>query len=321
MADRVRITDVSPRDGLQNEPGVIPSAQKIALVRALLACGFDEIEVSSFVSPRWLPQLADADEVFQALADEVRARNEAGSCAMLSALVPNEVGLGRALAVNQRAGYTLIGKVSVFTAASETFSQRNTNASIAQTIERFRPVVNNAHERGLLVRGYVSCAVACPFEGAIDPAAVLRVAQQLADIGIDEIDLGDTIGVGTPDTIAAMLARVQEGIGQSWMPRLTLHLHDTNGMAGLCVQRALEMGIRSFDASVAGLGGCPYASTPERRAPGNLAMETLIATLQQRNGRTDIDTVALDKAVRLAREIVAAARVPAGETAAGGGAA
>lgn len=315
MSDRVRITDVSPRDGLQNEPGIIAVSDKVRLIRALLACGFDEIEVSSFVSPRWVPQLADAAEVFSAIAAEIRSLRESGAAPMLSALVPNEKGLDAALTVNQQAGFDLISKISVFTAASETFSQRNTNASIAETIERFQPVVEKAHTAGLLVRGYISCVIACPFEGTIAPAAVLRVAEQLLELSVDEIDLGDTIGVGTPDTVAAMLTTVQTGLGPTGLgamgtPNLTLHLHDTFGHAAACVKRALELGIRSFDASVAGLGGCPYASTPDRRAPGNIAMETLVHAIRQQGYETSVDPAALQHAATRAQQLVTASRVP-----------
>lgn len=227
---------------------------------------------------------------------------------MLSALVPNEKGLEGALAVNERAGRRLIGKVSVFTAASETFSKRNTNAGIAETIDRFGGVVSGAHERGLLVRGYVSCAIACPFEGAIDPGAVARVSEMLAGIGVDEIDLGDTIGHGTAETTAAMVRAVVGALGDGWLGRLTLHLHDTFMRATECVVAGLDLGVRSFDGSVAGLGGCPFASTPERRAPGNIATETLVRCVESRGFVTGVDKRALSDAAGFARSIVLASR-------------
>ncbi|MBS0196474.1 MAG: hydroxymethylglutaryl-CoA lyase [Planctomycetes bacterium] len=293
MPEYTRITDVSPRDGLQNEPGVISTADKVRLVQLLAMSGVDEIEVSSFVSPKWVPQLGDAAAVFEQL------RNLPPSAPMLSALVPNERGLASALEVNQAAGRALIGKVSVFTAASETFSMRNTNATIAQAIERFVPVVRLAHGSGLLVRGYISCIVACPFEGAIAPDAVRRVADNLLQIGVDELDLGDTIGAGTPSNITEVIRAAPAG-------RLatTLHLHDTFGNAPACIRAALDAGIRSFDGSVAGLGGCPYASTPGRRAPGNIATGLLVRAVREAGYCCGVSDSALEQAAEHARRIV-----------------
>ena len=305
MPDRVRITDVAPRDGLQNEPGVIETSDKSALVRLLSGSGVDEVEVSSFVSPRWVPQLGDAGELFAMLADA----KPAGVC--YSALVPNERGMEAALGVNECAGARLIDKIAVFTAASETFSEKNTNATIAQTIERFRPVIEMARGHGLQVRGYVSCAIACPFEGQISPAAVADVGARLLDIGIDELDLGDTIGHATPDSTEAMLIDVLERTGLApttgaGEPSLTLHLHDTFGRAGSCVERALELGVRSFDGAAGGLGGCPYASTPERRAPGNISTETLVDAVHRGGFTTGVDAEALGECAAFARSIVEA---------------
>ncbi|MDX2132174.1 MAG: hydroxymethylglutaryl-CoA lyase [Planctomycetota bacterium] len=315
MSDRVRITDVSPRDGLQNEPGVIPATDKASLVRAVVASGVDEVEVSSFVSARWVPQLGDAEEVFGLLAADPPHR------CVFSALVPNERGLDAALAVNARCGRALIGKVAVFTAASETFSRRNTNASIAETLDRFAPVITRAHAAGVRVRGYVSCVVACPFEGPIAPDAVARVVARLRALGVDEIDLGDTIGAGTPQTIAEVLDAVRPAWGD-FVPAdalaphgapagagyCTLHLHDTFGQAAACVRAALDRGVRSFDGSVAGLGGCPYASTPHRRAPGNIDTQVLVRTLRERGFSTDVGDAALAHAAAVARDLVARAR-------------
>lgn len=303
MNERVRITDVAPRDGLQNEAGVIPAGDKAELVRRLARSGVDEVEVSSFVSPKWVPQLGDAAEVF-ALVEQ-----EKPGGVVFSALVPNERGMDAALAVNERAGARLIDKVGVFTAASETFSERNTNATIAQTIERFRPVVARAHEAGIQVRGYVSCVIACPFEGAISPAAVADVSARLLELGVDELDLGDTIGRGTPETVEAMLIDVLErtqleavnGVGE---PSLTLHLHDTFGGAGACVERALELGVRSFDGSAAGLGGCPYASVGGKRAPGNVATESVVELVTRLGYETGVDLALLREAGAYARRIV-----------------
>ena len=280
MADSmVRVTDVSPRDGLQNEPNPIATASKVRLVELLCGAAVDEVEVSSFVSPKWVPQLGDAAAVFSAAS----AFKPAGM--MYSALVPNEKGLAAAIEVNQRAGRRVIDKVSIFTAASETFAQKNTNASIAETLDRFRPVIARARQECLLVRGYVSCVVECPFEGPIAAEKVAAVADSLAQLGADEIDLGETIGAGTPEKIEGMLRAVVRRVAA---PRLTLHLHDTRGRATECAVRALELGIRSFDGAAGGLGGCPYASTPGKRAPGNIATAALVAAIERWGGMTHI---------------------------------
>jgi hydroxymethylglutaryl-CoA lyase len=472
--DFVRITDVSPRDGLQNEPGVIPTADKARLVELLCETGVDEIEVTSFVSPKWVPQLGDAGELLRVLkapsqregvgggfagrptgetptklpktleraqnlrrnlteaekavwfylkdqqidgvkfrrqhpfgpfildffsssrrlAVEIDGETHAGDDAQLrddsrtaylnhhgiavvrftnlealrnaagvaetirdylrgdrqtlargtvganrphgryepspppppsgrgrmifSALVPNERGMHNAVEIQrQRPG--LLSKVSVFTAASETFAKKNTNATIAETIERFRPVVEEARANDLEVRGYISCVVACPFEGAIEPGRVAEVAWELRQIGVDELDLGDTIGAGTPETIGRMLDTVDQvwGIQQheesGTLPQpppagrglCTLHLHDTFGRAAACVRTALDLGVRSFDGSVAGLGGCPYASTPGNRAPGNIDTRLLVETIHAAGYVTGVDLAKLDEAAAFAREIVA----------------
>lgn len=297
-ADRhVYITDVAPRDGLQNEPKPVAAADKARLVRMLCAAGVDEVEVTSFVSPRWVPQLGDAAEVLELLA----AHKPAG--VRFSALVPNAQGLESALAVN--AGHSgLLDKVSVFTAASETFSKKNTNATIAETLERFRPVIAAARAAGLTVRGYVSCAVYCPFEGPIAPPAAARVAQSLAELGVDELDLADTIGQGMPETVEAMLAEMCGLLGETWRARLALHMHDTFGHAADCVRRALQFGLRSFDGSAGGLGGCPYASTPGRRAPGNIATLTLLDAIDQAGFTTSVQRSALAEAGAFARRLI-----------------
>jgi hydroxymethylglutaryl-CoA lyase len=299
MTRRVRITDVAPRDGLQNEPGVIDVASKVRLVELLARTGIDEIEVTSFVSPKWVPQLGDCAQVCDALATIANDR-----WPMLSALVPNEKGLAGALDANRRAGRSLLRKVSVFTAASETFSQRNTNASVAETIRRFEPVVKGAREAGLLVRGYVSCIVACPFEGPVAPGRVREVADLLAAAGVDELDLGDTIGAGTPETIRAVL----EDVGRSHplddaSRPVTLHLHDTFGRAAACVRTALDLGVRSFDGAAGGLGGCPYAAVEGQRAPGNISTELLVRTLREAGFEAGVDEMALAEAGRFAASL------------------
>lgn len=316
----VRITDVSPRDGLQNEARPIPTAEKVRLVQLLCATGVDEVEVSSFVSPKWVPQLGDAKEVFAALGKWLAegrggAVRPAHAATMFSALVPNAKGMEAAEEVARTRG--LLGKVSVFTAASETFNRKNTNAGIAESIERFREVVERAKHGGpepLLVRGYISCAVACPFEGAISPGKVADVAAMLARVGVDEIDLGDTIGAGTPQTVGAMLEAVRRTLGAEWWTaeRMTLHLHDTFGRAGECVKAALDAGVRSFDGSAGGLGGCPYASTTNpdgtaKRAPGNISTDLLVRTVHAAGFTTGVNLDRLAEASAQARLMVAGA--------------
>jgi len=317
MTDRIRITDVAPRDGLQNEAARIPTEAKARLVRALLAAGVDEVEVSSFVSPKWIPQLGDAAELFAAIAPDAKAHPSV----VCSALVPNEKGAQGAIEVNEAAARAhgldrLIRKLSVFTAASETFSKRNTNATIAEAIERFVPVTSIAREHGLRLRGYVSCAIRCPFEGEIDPVRVAAVAEKLRSIGCDEIDLGDTIGAGTPETIGTLCERVRTTLGDDLLrdpERCTLHLHDTFGQATACATEAARLGVRSFDSSAGGLGGCPYASTPERRAPGNVGTEPLVAALRAAGYELRVNDAKLAEASSIAREIVANARPAEGK--------
>jgi hydroxymethylglutaryl-CoA lyase len=260
--ERVRIVEVGPRDGLQNEARPVPTEVKIAFVDALSGAGFAEIEVSSFVSPKWIPQLADAEAVFAGI------RRAPGVAYM--ALVPNLEGLERARAAR-------VDKVAVFTAASETFSRKNTNASIAETLERFRPVVARA---GVPVRGYISTAFHCPFEGPIEPQQVLPVARALLELGCTELSIGDTIGKATPDEVKRLLEVLLPAVQPS--SRLAVHLHDTFGRAVANAIAAHALGITVFDASAGGIGGCPYAPG----APGNVATEALVSAFP---GRTGID--------------------------------
>lgn len=305
MPERIRITDVSPRDGLQNESRRVPTSEKVSLVRALVTSRVDEVEVSSFVSPRWIPQLGDAAEVFAALASD----GLDASRPVFSALVPNRQGMDAAIEVNRLAGTRIVDKVSVFTAASETFARRNTNATIRETIERFLPVSEAAAREGMPLRAYISCVVACPFEGAVPPERTEEVIGLLAavkDAGrLDEVDLGDTVGAATPQTIVAVIQAASRAI-DTVMPgvAITLHLHDTNGQAGACVAAALRAGIRSFDGSAGGLGGCPYASTPARRAPGNISTEAIVEVARSAGFETGINQRRLAEASRLARELV-----------------
>lgn len=303
---RVRITDVSPRDGLQNEPlgrdgRGIPARDKARLVELLAAAGVDEIEVGSFVSPKAVPQLGDSAEVLAAVA-HLQPRP------VFSALVPNERGMEAALAVNAAAGRRVIDKVAVFTAASETFAHKNINAGIAESIRRFEPVVGTAKREGLLVRGYISCAVACPFEGRIAPERVAQVAHALADLGVDELDLGDTIGAAEPGDMTVLLHALIGRLGDDVIGMTTLHLHDTFGRAAESAGEALQLGVRSFDGSVAGLGGCPYASTPQRRAPGNISTEALVKRVREDGFECGVDLPRLVEAAALARALVAGVR-------------
>ena len=309
MGERVRITDVAPRDGLQNESGRVPASEKARLIDAIARSGVDEVEVTSFVSPKWIPQLGDAAEVCRLIAPD---KPEG---VIYSALVPNEKGMERLLEANAQAerehGRRVIDKVGVFTAASETFSRRNTNASIAESIERFGPVRRLAGEHGLAFRVYISCVIACPYEGPTPGARLQGVLRGMEELDPDEVDLGDTIGAGTPETVRKM---IQDARGaDAWTEDLdddvwVLHLHDTFGRAAECVEAALEIGIRSFDGSVAGLGGCPYASTGGNRAPGNIATESLVRTIDRAGFVTNVDTTQLAQAAGVAAEVVAAAR-------------
>ena len=282
-SDAVTICEVGPRDGLQNEKRIVSVDDKVRFIELLIAAGLREIEVTSFVSPKWVPQLADAEEVL--------ARVGQTSGVLFSALVPNEQGLDRALACGVR-------KVSVFTAASEGFARKNINASIADSIERFVPVVRKAHDANVLVRGYVSCIVACPYDGVIAASAVRDVCARLVDIGVDELDLGDTIGVAHADDIARVLSACGEVRAVN---ELVLHLHDTNGRAASCAQRALEMGVRRFDASAGGIGGCPYAPG----ASGNVSTETLNELCLAQGYSTSIDRIGLAAAARFITGVLA----------------
>jgi hydroxymethylglutaryl-CoA lyase len=267
-----------------------------------------------------VPQLGDASEVIGSLWDRRESGRFAprGKLPVFSALVPNKIGFEQLDLLWGEYDIDLVSKVSVFTAASETFNRKNTNVSIAESIERFKAVmgmIGRTH-LPLRVRGYVSCAIACPFEGPIAPEKVADVVLQLIDIGVDEIDLGDTIGAGTPESIARLLDVLRACLpadDANWWDaeRMTLHLHDTHGRAADCVRKALDLGIRSFDGSVAGLGGCPYASTPGNRAPGNISTETLVRTVNEAGYETGVDLDALSRAADFAREVVAKARMGA----------
>ncbi|WP_421858670.1 hydroxymethylglutaryl-CoA lyase [Oricola sp.] len=257
MSD-VRIFEVGPRDGLQNEKAIIPAASKIALIDLLSEAGFSHIEATSFVSPKWVPQLADAEEVLT----EITRRPGVS----YAALTPNLKGFQRALAAKA-------DEVAIFGSASETFSQKNINCSIAESLERFAPVMEAARTAGIPVRGYVSCVVGCPYEGDIAPAAVADVAGKLLAMGCYEISLGDTIGKGTPETIRAMLEAVVDAVPAE---KLAGHYHDTGDRALDNVKASLAFGLRTFDSAIGGLGGCPYA--PD--AKGNVSTIPLVRMLE-----------------------------------------
>ena len=280
MAGRVEIVEVGPRDGLQNEKRPIPVAEKIALVDLLSRAGFSRIECASFVSPKWVPQMAGSAEV---LAGITRAEG-----VRYAALTPNMRGYEDALLAKA-------DEIAVFASASEGFSKANVNATIAETLERFEPILKAARHIDLPVRGYVSCVTDCPYDGPVAPAQVAHVADRLFAMGCYEISLGDTIGKGTPDSVARMLLAVKGAVP---VGRLAGHFHDTSGRAIANIDVALALGVRVFDAAVGGLGGCPYAPG----AAGNVATEAVAAHLKRLGYDTglDLDLVAEAAAMALA---------------------
>jgi hydroxymethylglutaryl-CoA lyase len=253
---KVKIVEVGPRDGLQNEPLPVSVATKVELIERLAVAGLQTIEAGSFVSPKWVPQMAGSDEVFAQLPS---------SHATYTALTPNMHGLERAIDCK-------VKEVAVFAAASERFSQKNINCSIEQSLERFRPVTQKAIDSGIAVRGYISCVAGCPYEGGVDNHKIAQIAQSLLDMGCYEISLGDTIGIATPACIEKLLTELLASIDPS---KLAVHLHDTYGQAIANILQSLQMGISTIDSSVAGLGGCPYA----KGASGNVATEDVIYLL------------------------------------------
>ena len=279
MAERVEIFEVGPRDGLQNEARAIPAAEKIALVDCLSDAGFRRIEVASFVSPKWVPQMASSGEVLRGIRRAPGVR--------YAALTPNMRGLEDALAARA-------DEVAIFGAASEGFSRANINASIAESLERFRPVAEAAQAAGLPVRGYISCVTDCPYDGPVAPGAVARVAGELLAMGCYEISLGDTLGQGTPESIAAMLKAV---LGEVPAGKLAGHYHDTAGRALDNIEVSLDHGLLVFDAAVGGLGGCPYAPG----AAGNVATEAVHDRLVALGYETGLDRDVLARAAGMAR--------------------
>ncbi|QDL91326.1 hydroxymethylglutaryl-CoA lyase [Paroceanicella profunda] len=281
MSRDVILFEMGPRDGLQNEKRPIATGDKVALVDMLSAIGFAKIEVTSFVSPKWVPQMADAAEVMTAIARRPGVA--------YTALTPNLRGLEGALAAKA-------DEVAVFGAASEGFSRANINCSVAESLERFRPVAEAALAAGVPVRGYVSCVTDCPYDGPVAPAAVARVARALADMGCYEVSLGDTIGHGTPESIGAMLDAVLAVLPAE---RLAGHYHDTKGRALDNIRVSLERGLRVFDAAVGGLGGCPYAPG----ARGNVATEAVQGLMESLGFDTGLDVEGLERAAAFARSL------------------
>jgi hydroxymethylglutaryl-CoA lyase len=273
------IFEVGPRDGLQNEERDIPVAQKVALVDTLSRAGFRRIECASFVSPKWVPQMAGSGAVLAAIKRVEGVR--------YAALTPNMRGYEDAIAAGA-------DEIAVFGSASEGFSQANVNASIAETMDRFAPILEEARHIDLPVRGYVSCVIECPYDGKIIPAQVADVADKLFAMGCYEISLGDTIGAGTPATVAAMLLEVRKRVP---VGRLAGHFHDTHGRAIANIDAALALGVRVFDAAVGGLGGCPYAPG----ASGNVATETVARHLKALGYKTGLDLAIVDEAAAMAK--------------------
>jgi hydroxymethylglutaryl-CoA lyase len=280
LSERVRLVEVGPRDGLQNEPREVPTAIKVELIERLAEAGLPAVEATAFVSPKWIPHMADHTEVLE------RIRKMPG--VSYPVLTPNLKGYEAARA----AGAT---EVAVFGAASEAFSKKNINCSIAESLDRFKPVVEKALQEKVKVRGYVSCVLGCPYQGDVAPAEVARVAGALYDMGCYEVSLGDTIGVGTPGRTRAMIDACATRVP---LAKLAGHYHDTYGQALANIYASLESGLRTFDASVAGLGGCPYAAG----ASGNVATEDVVYLLHGMGYATGVD---LAKLVAIGRWICA----------------
>ena len=279
MAEQVRIVEMAPRDGLQNEARLVPTPDKISLLNQLSACGFDAIEATSFVSPKWVPQMGDAAEV---MAGITRAPG-----VTYWVLAPNMQGYAAARAAGADG-------VAIFGSASESFSRKNINCSIAESLARFKPVAEAAARDGLALRGYVSCVTDCPYEGAIAPRAVAEIATRLAALGCSEISLGDTIGQARPETTAQMLDAV---LAQLPASQLAGHFHDTAGRALENIGVALDKGLRAFDAAVGGLGGCPYAPG----AAGNVDTLKVDAMLKMLGFETGLDSAKLAAAAQFAK--------------------
>ncbi|MEP0232307.1 hydroxymethylglutaryl-CoA lyase [Roseibium sp.] len=267
MSEFVTVFEMGPRDGLQNEAVFVPTEDKIRLVDMLSDCGFRKIEVTSFVSPKWVPQMADAKEVLEGIYRHPSI--------FYTALTPNVKGYTAAKKASA-------DEVAIFGSASEGFSKKNINCSVAESIERFKPLVEKAHEDSMPVRGYISCVTDCPYDGATAPEEVARVAELLMELGCYEISLGDTIGSGTPETISRMLDAVMTVVPAD---KLAGHYHDTKARAVDNIEASLEKGVRVFDAAIGGLGGCPYAPG----AKGNVATEAVVELLHRKGFETGLN--------------------------------
>jgi hydroxymethylglutaryl-CoA lyase len=287
LPKHVRLVEVGPRDGLQNEAQIVPADVKVALIDALTEAGFAAIEATSFVSPKWVPQMADAAEVMARIHRKPGVR--------YPVLTPNLKGFEAALAAGA-------DEVAVFVSATESFSRRNINCSVAESLERAKPVFDAAQANGVRVRGYVSVVLGCPYEGPVDPARVTDVAGALADLGAYEISLGDTIGTGTAGATQALFARVAQRVP---MRKLAGHFHDTYGQALANLYAALQVGVATFDCSVAGLGGCPYA----KGATGNVASEDVLYLLDGLSIETGVDLTKLRRAGRYISDFLGRAPV------------
>jgi hydroxymethylglutaryl-CoA lyase len=274
LPTHVTIVEVGPRDGLQNEASTVPTAVKIEWIKRLMAAGLTVIEATSFVSPKWVPQLADAEAVMQALAPYPTVR--------FPVLVPNLQGLDAAL----KAGAT---EIAVFTTSSETFSQKNTHCSVAESLERIAAISKRAKAEQLRIRGYLSCVIACPYEGNTKPEVVRNLATKLLDLGCDEISLGDTIGVGTVATVKQLLEVTLQTVP---IEKTAVHFHDTYGQALVNIYAALQYGIATIDAATSGIGGCPYA----KGASGNVATEEVVYLLNGLGITTHVDLAKLIEA-------------------------
>jgi len=282
VTDPVTVVEVGPRDGLQNEAAVVPAADKVRLIERLADAGVAVVEATSFVSPRAVPQLADADEVLPAIRRRPGVR--------YPVLVPNVRGLDRALAAGADA-------IAVFTAASDEFTRANIGMTIAESLLAFAPVLQRAHAEGMWTRGYISTAFGCPYSGEVQPEVVAGVAAALRGLGCEQISIGDTIGVGRPEQVPAVVSAVA---GSVPVEEIALHLHDTGGLALENVAAGLEAGVRVFDSSAGGLGGCPFAPG----APGNLATEALVGFLHERGHETGVDLDAVREAGAWMRGLV-----------------
>ncbi|MDP7005161.1 MAG: hydroxymethylglutaryl-CoA lyase [Phycisphaerales bacterium] len=269
--DKIHITEVGPRDGLQNQSKLISTETKINLINALSQTGLTSIEASAFVHPKWVPQLADADEVFAGIEKNKKVK--------YSALVPNERGWNRALAAG-------VDEIAIFVAASEAFSEINTNTTIRGSIDRIRPIVEHATASDVGVRGYISCVIACPYEGKVDLQKVREITQELLDMGIKDIALGETLGIAVPSDICRLFDALDGVLSPE---KSILHLHDTSGRGIACAAEAMHCGVLSFDASCGGLGGCPYAPG----AAGNIATEDLVHFAHSNGIETGVDLVKL----------------------------